>query len=190
MGDRTMRSRAGFPGSIAAALCLGVGLAGCGGSAGTAASSYRDTHPLPLDTMTVAVAEAGTYGGRFVMAQTNSPRTFNAIMANETSSTDLTDGRLFVGLTDFNRATQVNYPMLAKSWDVSPDGLTWTWHLRRGAAFSDGHPITSEDVLFSYAVCMDSILHPSIQELLKVGGKPLEMSAPDSYTVVTKIAST
>ena len=72
---------------------------------------------------------------------------------------------------------------------VSPDGLTHTWHLRRGAAFSDGHPITSEDVVFSFKVAYDATLHPSIQDLLIVNDKPMEVSAPDSYTVVTKIVS-
>src|SRR4051812_9846699 len=39
-------------------------------------------------------------------------------------------------------------PNLAKSWEISPDGLTYTFHLEK-AAFSDGKPVTSEDVKFS-----------------------------------------
>jgi peptide/nickel transport system substrate-binding protein len=167
---------------------LGSVVSGCGGQKGEAASTYKDPHPLPVDTMTVSAPEIGTYGGRFVIGQTSSPKTFNAIMANETSSTDLTQ-LLFCTLWDFNNGTQQDYPFLAKSVDVSPDGLTWTWHLRHGAAFSDGHPITSEDVLFSFAVAYDSTLHPSIQDLLIVNGKKMEVSAPDSYTVITKIGS-
>ena len=50
-------------------------------------------------------AAVGRYGGRFVLGETNNPRTFNAMMANETSSTDITD-RLFGFLVDFNLATQ------------------------------------------------------------------------------------
>jgi peptide/nickel transport system substrate-binding protein len=40
-------------------------------------------------------------------------------------------------------------PDLAESWDVSPDSLTYTFHLKRSATFHDGSPITSGDVKFS-----------------------------------------
>ena len=41
-------------------------------------------------------------------------------------------------------------PGLAESWDVSEDGLTYTFHLRPNVLFSDGTPMTSEDVLYSW----------------------------------------
>ena len=40
-------------------------------------------------------------------------------------------------------------PMLAKSWDVSTDGTTYTFHLQDGAVFSSGNPVTADDVVFS-----------------------------------------
>lgn len=47
-----------------------------------------------------------------------------------------------------------NYPKvkgdLAKSWDISPDGLTYTFQLNEGVTFHDGSPLTSEDVKASY----------------------------------------
>jgi peptide/nickel transport system substrate-binding protein len=138
--------------------------------------------------MTYAASEIGTHGGRFVIGETSSPKTFNAMLANESSSTDVTQ-LLFCTLADFDNGDQRVTPYLAKSWDVTPDGKTWTWHMRRGAAFSDGHPITSEDVLFSFEVAYDDSIHPSVQDLLMVQGKKIEVSAPDSYTVVTKIAA-
>lgn len=168
-----------------AALGLGLAATGCGGRSGPA-GTFRDTHPLPPDTMTFAMPEAGRYGGRFVLGQTTDPKTFNVMLANETSSTDV-DDRMFTSLTEFDNASQTITPMLAKRWEVSADGLTWTWHLRRGAAFSDGRPITSADVLFSFEVAYDSTLHPSVQDLLTIDGKKIEVSAPDSYTVVTRI---
>lgn len=164
------------------ATCAAL-LAGCGGKASQAGSTYVDKLPMPVDTMLVDTEEVGRYGGRFVIAQTAGPKTFNAIMANETSSTDITNN-LFTSLTDFNSVTQGMESRLAKTWGVSEDGRTWTFHLRRGAAFSDGHPMTAEDVLFSIEVCYDDSLHPSIQDLMMTDGKKWEVSAPDSYTVV------
>ena len=135
----------------------------------------------------VSMGEPGVPGGRFVIGVTNDARTLNPIMSNESSSSEVSD-LLFTALTEFDNVAQKPYPVLARSWEVSPDGLTWTWHLRRGARFSDGHPITAEDVLFSFAVAYDSTLHQSIFDLLAPHGQKMQVSAPDSYTVVTRIS--
>ncbi|OGF15237.1 MAG: hypothetical protein A2W00_06515 [Candidatus Eisenbacteria bacterium RBG_16_71_46] len=183
-----MTMRTACRGGAALALALGLGLAagGCGGRAGEAKTTYQDPHPPPADTMMLAAPEIGVYGGRFVIGQTSPPKSFNAIMANETSSSDITQ-LLFTGLADFDNASQEDFALLAKSYEASADGKVWTFHLRRGARFSDGHPITSEDVLFDFEVAYDQTLHPSIQDLLKIDGKAFEVSAPDSYTVVIRI---
>src|SRR5215213_3383661 len=53
----------------------------------------------------------------------------------------------------------LNYvPLLAKSWQVSPDGLTITFQLREGVTFSDGHPFTADDVVFSF----DWMMNPKV----------------------------
>ena len=167
-------------------------LSGCGGS-GTGGNTFVDKNPLPQDTMTTKMDELGRYGGRFVVGATASPKTFNAIMANETNSNDVIS-QMFSSLTDIDYLTQEDIPMLAKSWDLSDGGRTVTYHLRRGARFSDGHPITSDDVKFCFDVVMDPALHPSMQDALtmEVGGKrvPFTYSAPDSYTFVVTAPAT
>jgi peptide/nickel transport system substrate-binding protein len=45
--------------------------------------------------------------------------------------------------------------LLAKDWDVSDDGLTYVFHLRPGLTFSDGEPLTAEDVAFTFRYIMD-----------------------------------
>ncbi len=96
-------------------------------------AEYSDPHPLPEDPMVVEAPTIGKHGGRFVFAETGNPRTFNGMMANETSSTDITTRNLFTTLVDYDNGTQQFVPMLAKSWETAADGVTWTFHLRRGA---------------------------------------------------------
>ncbi len=173
---------------ILAALLLAAtlgGLAGCSGQQTLRDTGYRDSLPLPPDTMTVPMRQVGVHGGRFVLGQTASPKSFNALLANDSPSRDV-NGLLFAGLSEFDNESEESYPLLAKSWDVSPDGRTYTWHLRRGLCFSDGHPLTAADVLFMFELVYDTTLHPSLQELLKVDGQPLEVTAPDSLTVIVR----
>jgi len=169
-----------------AALLALLALSGCGGGGG-GATAWHDTHPLPAEPLTERMAEPGRYGGRFVYPQVSGPRTFNPFLGNDNGSDDV-NNRMYCSLTNFDNGRQALVPELAKAWETSADGTTWTWHLRHGAAFSDGHPITAEDVLFSFQVVYDTTLHPASQDLLMPGNRPLEITAPDSYTVVTRSA--
>ena len=40
-------------------------------------------------------------------------------------------------------------PSLAKSWDIAPDGMSWTFYLQEGVAFSNGDPFTADDVIYT-----------------------------------------
>src|SRR6266851_3948097 len=74
------------------------------------------------------------------------------------------------------------YPSLAESWTVSPDGLTYTFKLRKGVKFHDGSEMTSEDVKASY----DKIIFPpaGVKSLRKSAYETVEaVEAPDPYTV-------
>ncbi len=56
---------------------------------------------------------------------------------------------LFEGLTSFDQENKT-IPGLAEKWEITPDGKTYTFHLRSGLKFSDGSPITADDVVFSF----------------------------------------
>ena len=68
--------------------------------------------------------------------------------------TSQSDGRivsaLFEGLTRFNAVTAQAEPALAKRWDISGDGLVYTFHLRDDLQWSNGEPITTHDVVYSW----------------------------------------
>lgn len=87
----------------------------------------------------------------------------------------------------------------AESWDVSEDGLTWTFHLRRGLKWSDGNNLTAEDFVFSWkrvadpataAPYADTVLSmvKGFQEALAGNVDALGVSAPDASTFVVELA--
>ncbi|MEO7598100.1 MAG: peptide ABC transporter substrate-binding protein [Opitutus sp.] len=65
---------------------------------------------------------------------------------------------LFEGLTAIDEKTSLPVPAVAERWDVSPDGLTYTFFLRMGARWSNGEPVTARD--FAYSV--QRILSPGL----------------------------
>lgn len=61
---------------------------------------------------------------------------------------------MFVGLTTLD--SQVNVvPGAAESWAISPDGKTYTFKIRKGMKWSDGHPVTAEDFAYAFKRTMD-----------------------------------
>ncbi len=86
-------------------------------------------------------------------------------------------------LVRLNRATQEVEPAMAESWTTSADGRTFTLTLR-DAAWSDGTPFTSADVLFTFKAIYDPNANSILAGSLKVDGQPLAVTAPDARTVV------
>jgi peptide/nickel transport system substrate-binding protein len=93
--------------------------------------------------------EPGTRGGHYFTALKMGTSTWNPIVATDGGSVFCT-GLMQKGLVAIHPVTGVYYPELAKSWTVSEDGLTITFHLREGIKWSDGEPFTADDVLFTY----------------------------------------
>ncbi len=91
----------------------------------------------------------GTYGGTLTFATIAEPLTLNLALANDAGSAAAL-GYLFEGLTDISWLSGEPQPNLAESWDVSADGLTWTFYLRRDVRWHDGEPFTAADVEFTF----------------------------------------
>lgn len=75
-------------------------------------------------------------------------------------------------------------PSLATSWDISPDGMTYTFHLRKGVKFHDGTDFGAEDVKATF----DRIVFPPAN-LLSLRILPIkETVVRDRYTVVMRLS--
>ncbi len=73
-------------------------------------------------------------------------------------------------------------PLLSKSWQISDDGLTITFQLRRGITFSDGEPLTSEDVIFTWDMINNEMLEaPRVRNYYD---KIESVIATDEYEVI------
>lgn len=75
-------------------------------------------------------------------------------------------GDMFTGLTQYDENAKP-VPGIATSWDISPDGLTWTFHLRH-SKWSDGVDLTADDFVFSLRRIMDPKLASEYANLLYV----------------------
>jgi peptide/nickel transport system substrate-binding protein len=59
-------------------------------------------------------------------------------------------GLIYDNLMDYGQLNYSPSPRLAVSWSHSPDGLTWTYHIRHGVKWSDGVPLTAADVAYTF----------------------------------------
>jgi peptide/nickel transport system substrate-binding protein len=126
--------------------------------------------------------ETGNYGGRLVISQRAEPKTLNPVTATDAVSREVI-GRCNADLISINRLTQKTEPALAESWRISPDGRSFTLHLRKGIRFSDGHRFDADDVVFSFALYLDEAVGSPQRDLLVIDGKPLTVTKLDQYTV-------
>ncbi len=74
---------------------------------------------------------------------------------------------------------------VADSWDISSDGLTWTFKIHKGIKFHNGDPLTSADVVFSLQHFGDKKSTNPWSPYVIVNAT--DISAPDDYTVVYKL---
>jgi oligopeptide transport system substrate-binding protein len=76
------------------------------------------------------------------------PRTLDPSLSTDTTGQEVIDD-LFQGLTTLDAAGKI-VPGVAQSWEVSPDGKTWTFHLRPNARWSNGDPVTAQDFVYAW----------------------------------------
>lgn len=83
-------------------------------------------------------------------------------------------------LVHYNYETQTVEPQLASSWEISEDGLTYTFHLLENVKFSNGETLTADDVVFTYERAVNAAAAP----VATIAGYIESMETPDDLTVV------
>jgi peptide/nickel transport system substrate-binding protein len=164
----------------AVAFCL----AGCGQKTVSPENTKNSAtnYPLP-DPPVVVNCTPGIRGGKFIISEAGEPKTFNYITANESSSIDICRF-MFWNLLNYDEPKQVVEPGLAEFWTNTPDGKTWTFRLRKNLRWSDGAPLTADDVVFTWN---DVIYNPQINNVTRDGfilnGKKFTITKVDDLTI-------
>jgi peptide/nickel transport system substrate-binding protein len=136
---------------------------------------------LPVNPAVVGGRDAiGVYGGEIRMIHLD-PVWF-------TENYDLNSERM-LHYSDVDLRTIV--PNILESWEVTPDGKTYTLRLREGMKWSDGEPLTTEDVRFWWEdMQLNTDLTSSPAWQFRFGGPNMEVEIVDDYTVKFTYATT
>src|SRR6266568_8988586 len=152
-------------GWLASLLALSlVFLAACDGKKNAAPSVQRGP-------------DTPAYGDALVVGSIGEPSTLIPLLASDSASHEVA-GQVYSGLVRYDKNLNLEGE-LAGSWDVSRDGLTITFHLRRGVKWHDGQEFTSRDVLYTYRVTIDPKTPTAYSEDFK---QVKRVEAPDAYT--------
>jgi oligopeptide transport system substrate-binding protein len=110
-------------------------------------------HFLPLLTAAFLASTAGAFAaGELTYVVNNESAKYDPGTTAETFAAPII-GNTFEGLVRFDAAGEI-VPALAASWDVSEDGLNYTFHLR-DAKWSDGKPVTAGDFEYAWKRVLD-----------------------------------
>jgi peptide/nickel transport system substrate-binding protein len=159
---------------FATALLALAAMGGC--------SRQPQGHALPEPPRT-ATCEPGVMGGRLALSLAGNPRTFNPVLDGDGAS-DGVIRLLFSSLVEMNLESQEAEPGLAESWSVAPDQKTWIFKLRKNLRWSDGEPLTADDVVFTWNdVMYNPKFNQATYELFRSNGKNFAVTKVDDVTV-------
>ena len=119
------------------------------------------------------------FGDTYIESSIGEPNTLLPVLASDSASSSI-NAMVYSSMIrydkDFNWEGE-----LAESWEVSADGLTMTFHLRRDVTWHDGTPFTSADVDFTYRMYVDPETPTAYAESYR---QVARATTPDPYTFV------
>lgn len=129
-------------------------------------------------------APVGNFGGVLVSSTIGEgPKTFNPFNTKDATSATMSE-MMFDGLVSSNPDTGEVIPKLAKSFEISSDGKVYTFHLRHGINWSDGKPITADDVVFTWnKILLAGLGNTSTRDSVLIDGQLPKVEKVDNYTV-------
>src|ERR1700759_4513709 len=167
-------------GAMGALLALLV--SACGGSGGGGGTiSVAKEGEGGSKSVNAACEKEPVAGGQLVYSRQLETVTLNPREIKNGNGDIFADEMLYNGIVrnDPNGSAKV-VPGLAESWEVSNDGLTYTFHLRPGLKFSDGSPISAEDVAWN----LEQFADPKVNISLAAVANGMESAKATNNTTV------
>lgn len=143
--------------------------------------------PTPVPP-TACEAAGGKEGGTFTEVSFADAENLNPILSVDTSSAE-NSALIFDALTEIHGDTLEVIPQLAHSWEISDDGLTYTYYLRDDVTWHDGEPFTCQDVEFTYEMILDEDLNSPRRANLADILTPEQITCLDDYTLEFQLSS-
>ncbi len=122
-------------------------------------------------------------GGDLMFATFSDPLYFVPFMHADSASSDVLVN-VFAPLLNYDKNLKI-IPWVAESYQISPDGLTYTFKLRKGVLWHNGEEMTSNDVKVSYDLIRDPAVNSPRRTVFEAVS---EITTPDRYTVVFKLS--
>ena len=131
--------------------------------------------------------EVGKYGGVFISSTIgDGPKTFNPWESKDATSSSVGD-LLYDGLTTIDVNTGEVIPKLAKDIEVLPDKMTYKITLRKGLKWSDGKPVTADDVIFTWKdIIFAGFGNTSTRDSLYIEGVLPSVTKVNDYEIIFK----
>jgi len=107
---------------------------------------------------------------RIVSFIVQDPKTLNPLLVTDATSSSVLS-LVFDSLLRTNGLTAELEPGLAESWQVSPNGLEVIFTMRENLKWSDGKPLTVDDVIFTFNLIFDERIPTSSRDVLRIGKK-------------------
>lgn len=128
-------------------------------------------------------APVGKFGGELIESTIGEgPKTFNPFSSKDATSSSLA-GLMYDSLFTTSAKDGKIIPKLAKSYETK-DGKTYIVHLRKGIQWSDGKPITADDVIFTWNdIILAGLGNTSTRDAVTIDGKLPKVYKIDDFTV-------
>jgi peptide/nickel transport system substrate-binding protein len=176
----SLKSRLTALAVFAALAALTAALSACGGSKSTAAAAANTTPVVGVGAGAKKVEGTPVKGGTLVYGTDREPTCLDPHNFGDMPQTYVSRQYLDSLVSMQPNGTVV--PWLATSWDISKDGLTYTFHLKKGVKFTDGTDFDADAVVANFKQILDPETESSTDlvylDPIWKGAKPI-----DKYTV-------
>lgn len=193
--------------TVASIGMIGVLLAGCGAK-GSSPSASNNTSNGSSTSSNATTSNSGSSsnagkpieGGSITVDTSQAVPDLDPAVAFDTTSAEV-DYAIYQQLVTYKKGSYEIIPQLAKSWNISSDGLTYTFHLKKGIKFSNGDPMNATSFVTEFQRLLQKNLKPKpspgSQFFMNIKGaqayydgsanKISGITTPDKYTLVIKL---